>query len=164
MLRKLIPVFVAACLVITAFSAAVGTASAQSTWTKIDVGGQGFASTIPNFDKEAKVTLVNANRIYSIRFVKPVMRLSNSKDPFKTQMVNSLTYVYFDLNSTQQQQWKNGTQNIYYFNSGSGVWSKIKPYPAAAVKGGLQRVSAAARNYGLYGLGLRADIPQTAKK
>ena len=164
MLKKLIPVLVAACLVITAIGAAVGTASAQSPWTKIDTGGQGFASTMPNFDKTAKVTVAKSNRVYSIRFVKPVMRLSNSNDPDKTLMVNSLTYVYYDLNSTQQQQWKNGRLKIYYYDSGRSAWVKLNPTTAGIVKGGLQRISAPARNYGLYALGLRSDIPLTKKK
>jgi len=164
MIKKLIPVLVALCLVIPAIGAAVGTASAQSTWTKIDTGGQGFASTMPNFDTEARVTVVNNNRVSSIRFVKPVMQLSNSKDPYKLQMVNSLTYVYFNLNSIQQRQWKNGTLRIYYYNRGATEWVKLNSYPAGAVRGGVQRVSAPVRNYGLYGLGLASDIPLTKQK
>jgi len=159
-LKKFLPVLIAASLLLGAIGATSGVAFANDIKVPrgtdkpngVAFGMQGFWSINPNFKHDVKVRRFFGPSlgVSGVKFIRPILILALDKDN-KGGQLRGPAYVYSYLTPAEA---KNINNLAFYFrNNGTGLWSALPTQLNKGPKG--DRAVAEVEGFGWYVLGMK---------
>jgi hypothetical protein len=135
--------------------------AATFTETSADFGGQGLVMPAGLDPANLEVTKVGPMDVADahVKFMGPVLDIQYIANGQELASPAALTYVYFNMNSTERIAWDRGTADIYYRDHTSGSWFRCgTTFLVEGANPPYGRLACIAPQFTLFGVGLSPTL------